>query len=262
MFLEIPKWARFEVQIEPVVAEAAFESVVPRLDALPARRLSPVRGDLQLAAAFALDVARRMAEPPVRVRLERLARTGEIDPSCAADLPDVALAAWYVRHRWLLATVVSPPAQLPVALFDEAMALRHRLFDVLERTLVGVPDEAEELSAIRASARCEDFAADLLALHAMYGRHAALLSRVDRCHDHGDCERARELGEEMLGRLAGSGSADARRWMGLSPRAWTLLRRTYEEVRRAGRFLFAADDGDVRFPPLVTLGRGAAYPGE
>jgi hypothetical protein len=48
------------------------------------------------------------------------------------------------------------------------------------------------------------------------------------------------------------------RWSALQARAWTHLLDVYEEVRRGGRFLFAGDRPDQRFPSLVAVARAAS----
>jgi hypothetical protein len=47
------------------------------------------------------------------------------------------------------------------------------------------------------------------------------------------------------------------RWTDLQARAWTLLRQIYDEVRRAGQFLFYYEDPEAKFPALFAAARTA-----
>ena len=68
---------------------------------------------------------------------------------------------------------------------------------------------------------------------------------------------ARKAAHAILA-LASAQNGDHKKSLDLSARAWTLLATHYEEVRAAGLFLFRSDDGDARFPSVVTAGRAAA----
>lgn len=60
----------------------------------------------------------------------------------------------------------------------------------------------------------------------------------------------------ILRHLGLAATADQNEWAAVQPRAWTLLLETYEEVRRAARFLLGREMGDARFPSLVLASRG------
>jgi hypothetical protein len=104
--------------IDPAAAEAAYPHVAPRLAAIPPARVIFVPGDLQVAAEVALAAARFANEPGARERFARLATIGEIDADCACDLAWVALAAWYVFHRWSLNAAALGLPSLPVSTED------------------------------------------------------------------------------------------------------------------------------------------------
>jgi hypothetical protein len=252
----IPTCAFFDVLIEPSAAQAAYGLVAPRLLDIPQEKLSVVRGDMQRAAAFVLGVARFVAAPPLRARFARLAGTDEYDDACTADLSNVALAAWYARHRYLMANISRTDVALPVALLDEGMILRERLMSLLEHRKASIPGACEELLTIRASAGCQDFAGDLVALGQLCDRHRAALAEEKWLYRREDASRAQELGRDLLERLGEVNMHQLKSWASMQPRAWTLLVFTYEQVRRAGRFLFAGEEGEARFPSLSSVARG------
>lgn len=285
MFHRARPFVTFRVLIEPAAARVAYEGVAPLLRALDVEELAVVRGDVQTAAAFALGVARSLEEPGVRGRFARLAQTGELEDASVADLGRVALAAWYARHRFLLAGAARAAPLLPVALVDEALALRSRLGALAERREWAPDDPAEDLGLARFHESCVDLAGDLVALASRRTRGPApsspglraaeassaahepaprededWQSRDWHSHDRdGEVRRAREIGEELLARIHGA-NHDPESWAAQVRRAWTLLLHVYEEVRRAGLFLFPGSAGRARFPSLVQVARESGCP--
>lgn len=237
--------------IDPAAAEAAYPLVAPRLRQLPPERLVFVPGDLQVAAEVAFAAARFAGEGGVRDRFARLAAAGEHDEASAEDLANVALAAWYVRHRTRILEAAQAEILLPVSLVDHAMTARGWLLRHLGGS--GGPLRAD-LVAIPASVTCRDLACDLLVLAALCEeRDGAPASRADP-EAAGEILYARSLGLKLLERLDTMATPGQRTWAVMAPRAWTLLLRTYEPLRRAGRFLFEGTDDEPRFP---SLGAGA-----
>ena len=250
----------FHLLIDPTAAQAAYERLAPRLHAISRDALIPVRGDVQVAAAFALGVARIIGEPRLRARFVKLGETGEFKEACAAELGEVALCAWYARHRFLLAGAARPPAKMPVMLVDEALALRRRLLAVAEGPLRDGWSALMEMEILALEASCEELAGDLLVLSTICARSVEVFPEDDRAFLEREAQRAREVGEEILRRTTGASAEDPDCWGGMVQRAWTLLACTYDEVRRAGRFLFPGRDGERRFPALVVVARERLRP--
>lgn len=248
------------VLIEPKVAKAAYERLAPRLHALARDELAVVRADVQVAAIFAGTVAREIAEPALRARFVKLGQTGEHDPACSASLGDVALAAWYTGHRCLLAGAALPSSKIPITLLDEAMALRARLLDAAEWQLRAAGDIEEAMLLLEPERSCRDVANNLLELSEIRARAGNGRTEDERARVERELRRARELGEELLARSSGATAEDPHTWSLQVRRAWTLLLRTYDEVRRAGRFLFPGEEGEMRFPPLVGVTRAWTKP--
>jgi hypothetical protein len=248
-----------EIRVDLLIAEAAYIVVAPRLRALAASEIEPVRGDVQLAAVFALGVAHFLERPAVHARFARLRGLGEV-AEAAASLDHVALAAWYARHRVSLESGARPPPLVPVALVDEAMELRGRLLRAAERWPDASAEEARALAQIRPARSCEDLAFDLLELARWCAAAAGeVLSPREPPFCAGDATRAQKLGAALLEHLEAMPPAGATSFRAMQARAWSLLLRTYEEVRRAGLFLFGAE-GERRFPPLVDVARKIREP--
>lgn len=244
--------------VESASAEASFLLLEPRYAAIPRDRIATVNVDIQAAAVFALGVSQIITEATVRARFKDLTRCGEYDDACVDALEPAARAAWYTRHRLLLTNATRSGAQLPLTVIDEATTLRARMLKLAEYWLSDAPAEAAEIVAIRAGSGYQDLANDLLGLAAMLERNDAELAQDRKLYRLGDPAEARRQADRMLGLLGVSVTQEQSRWSALQARAWTHLLDVYEEVRRGGRFLFAGDRPDQRFPSLVAVARAAS----
>lgn len=239
-------------------AESNFRTVRSRLLAFRQEALVHVNVDLQIAAVFALGVSRQITEPAVRARFARLATTGEFEDACVDDLSVVAQAAWYARHRFLLASATHSDARVSLELLDEATALRTRMLKVADYWLSDDATLAAELTVIRAGTGYQDLANDLIALGAMFDRNAATLAQDRKLHQATDAATASRLSGLILEQLGAAATEEQNEWSAMQPRVWTLLLETYSEVQRGGQFLFARDRAAERFPSLAAVGRSPA----
>ena len=107
--------------VDVSAAEVAYRTLEARLAAIPRDSLSPLNTDLQVVSVFALGVSRFVKEPALRARFARLAKTGEYDDACVEELAPAAQAAWFTRHRLLLANAIRSDARLSAALVDESV---------------------------------------------------------------------------------------------------------------------------------------------
>lgn len=250
--------APVSIPILPSEAELAFKAMEPRLAALPRDSLAHVNVDLQTVSVFALGVARVLAEPAIRARFARLARTGEYEDASVDELGAAAQAAWYARHRFLLANALHSNARIAVDLLDEATTLRARMLKVGEYWLSDDPGARAEIAAIRAGSGYQDLANDLVALASLFERHGQALSQDRKLYQKSDATTANRLGGRILEQLGAAATQEQSQWSAMQPRVWTLLLETYDEVRRGGLFLFARDRAEERFPPLSAVGRTGA----
>lgn len=244
--------------IEPVSAEADFKALEPRLKKLARDQLDAPNVDVQEAATIALRVCRLFKNKEVRQRFANLKKSGEYDDSCVDDLPAVARAAWFARHKVLESTGTEMEARLPLAILDEAEALRRRMLKCAEYHLGDDPFESNLLAVIRSGQGYHDLANDLLGLSRVFTRRKADLAADKKNYRASDAGAAKKLGNTILELLGGSGSDDRRSWVEMQSRAWTLLLRVYGEVVRGGLFLYAREAPEVMFPSLVAAARSRA----
>ncbi len=244
--------------LNPGAAEAAYRTLAKQLAEIPRDQLVTVNVDLQTAAVFAMGVGRLVTDPPVRARFAKLGKTGEYDDGCADALGPAAQAAWYARHRYMLATATRSEARLALSLVEEATALKVRMLRLADYWLSDTPALAAEITAIRAGSGHQDLANDLIALAALLERNHDEVSQDKKLFRKGDTARGKALAGEILEQLGAAASPEESEWAAAQPRVWTHLLGTYEEVQRGGLFLFAHDKADERFPSLVTVGRSPA----
>ena len=206
-----------------------------------------------LAVARAID-----ADAVLRARFEALARAKEFDLRKLDGLATAALAAWFARHMYLLASATHTEAQLPVSLVTSATTLKTRMMRVVEYHLGDHPVAGALVTAIRAGTGYMDLANDLVALARLYRAHADLLEHDKKDYQSADQGLAAQTGDQIL-KLLGGNTPDQRKWADRQARAWTLLNTDYAEVYAAGRYLKRADgDVETTFPSLVAASRAAA----
>jgi hypothetical protein len=240
---------------DPTRDRQAFEALEPRLLAIPAGELEEPRANPERASAAALSVAAACAAPEVRSRFEELAAKGFLELARFDGLADAARAARHARRMLVDASAAASALQVPVALFQEATAQRTRMLKVLDYNCGDDPAVAARLAAIRGGKGHLDLANDLLVLAELYRRHGGALVE-DRRHYRGEDEAlARSIAARVFAALSDAGSPGVGRWAELQSRSWTHLARCYDEVRRAGFFLFYYQDGEARFPSLFAAAR-------
>ena len=175
-----------------------------------------------------------------------------------AKLEQASRAAWYVRHRALLAAGTSSEAKTPPELDRESKELRDRMFKCAEYMLEDDVDAMKVIDEVRPGSGYLDRANDLYALAELYAKHRDTLARDGRNWRKGDAAKARRLHGALLEALGLSPLTHGVDWVSMCTRAWHLLRVTYDEVESVGRCLFRHEDPDRLFPNLVAAAREGA----
>lgn len=242
---------------DPARAEEAFRRLEDRLRRIPADQVQVPRVNPQRAAIAALSVAEYLSRAEVRERFARLSRAGEFDPTLLDDLPETAQAAWYAKHKSDLVSAASVEVQVPLAVFQEAAAVRSRMLKVLDYHRGDDPEVAARLAAIRGGRGHHDLSNDLLSLGELYRQHRAALAEDHRYYRSTDEEDAGRVARKILQLLSAGGTPEIELWTDMVARTWSLLHQTYEEVRRAGQFLFYHEDPEAKFPSLFGAARSA-----
>jgi hypothetical protein len=238
-------------------AEAAFEKVRPRLDAIPASETEMVRIDLQAAAMQALRVAQMLAEPDAQAQVAAIAALGLVDIALIDGLEDVAWATWFARHNALQANATLAEAALPPALVEQSTELRGRMRKALAYYLDGDVQAMAEIATVRAGGVYLDLANDLAAAAAMYRKHDRALKDDPKNYRSTDAHEAVRLSERILRMLGAVTTPEQTLWKLYCARACKLLFSHYEEAIRVGRFFSHYDDPEGLFPSLYTATRAA-----
>lgn len=250
-----------KASVDEASGAAALKRVRPRLLVLKPAEISPLTLNLRMAASEVLGVVDRIAARGLRSRLEGLARIGEFELANLDLLPDLARAAYYVRHQLEQNEAVASSAVLPIDLATRGQEQRGRMLKVLGFFFDEDPVVGPRLAYIRKGTGYSDLADDLLALSELYRRHRKELAGTARHYRPADEKDAANTAAEIIRRLRGEveGSAEL---SDLARRAGVLLLRAYDEVAAAARFLCRAEpEAEALFPSLFAIGRGPRSPG-
>jgi hypothetical protein len=240
-------------EIDVALFEAAYERVATRAQALPGEQVQAFNADLQQVALVALRVSQTASEPRTRKRFTNLAKTGEYSDAPVDALAEEAMATWYARYRSIHAERATgvPPQELA----GQGYKLRSRMLRVLEYNLEENEGVMKQVAIIRVGSGYLDLANDLTALAELYERNGSALTVDQRHYRKEDAAEARRVASALLTHLGGGTSAPPGGWQEMQARCWTLLNRTYREVRRGGLFLFPNEEGERRFPALLAATR-------
>jgi hypothetical protein len=247
--------AALRVSVDEASGAAALKRVRPRLMSLKPTEIMPLTLNLRMAMVDRIE-ARRL-----KPRLEGLARLGEFELANLELLPDLARAAYYVRHKLEQNEAVASSAMLPLDLATLGQEQRVRMLKVLGFFFDEDPAVGPRLAYIRKGTGYSDLADDLLALSELYRRHRKELAGTARHYRTSDEKDAANTAAEIIRRLRGEAEGSAE-LADLARRAGVLLLRAYDEVAAAARFLCRAEpDAEALFPSLFAIGRGPRSPG-
>ncbi|MBX3199404.1 MAG: hypothetical protein KF894_14820 [Labilithrix sp.] len=242
-------------------ARAAFELLRPTLEAMPREGLTPIRLDVQLAAAIAHSVGIRDGAEPRRTRLQAVAKSGLFDLADFDRLPNVALAVWHARQQQQRTGALSSEAVVPVVIVKDAQAVRGRMLRVLEHYFDDDAEVGPRLLAIRSGGGLQDLANDLEQLADLYEEDDVrpVIIQDTKHWRNEDGASARRFAQAIFRGLGLGTTGDAAQWADLTQRAWTLLDALYADVRATGRFVFRKDeDVEITYPSLVAATRSSA----
>lgn len=223
----------------PPDAEAAYDALEPELVALESDELATINLDVPQVTSLVLG-----AVPGIDELSDEIVKL--IDPRHVHNLRNYALAAWYAHLQAL------PPTKSALrALIEEATELRNTLLGDAENLARRGYFDSEAVAIIRAGQGHVDLANDLVALAAMFTHQRDEIAGKTPATE-AEIARARKLGPELISALgkrdrneSASFAADRR------ARAFTLLVRAYDQVRRALTFLrWNEGDADVIAPSL------------
>lgn len=241
--------------LSPHPAEAAFNALRERLDALPVSEVTQPNFNLQEGAVVALAADALLREPGARAKVEALGNAGLADTGLLDGLATVARAAWFVRHKLSLAEGTHSDASLPQKLVAEVTEVRKRMLKTLSYQLEDDADAQRMLAAIREGSGYLDAANDLLALAKMYDDYEEQIKNDSKNYVATDAETARGLTDKVIATLGGPTTPESQRWRNYQARAFTLLHKHHTEAVRVGRFLLYYADGEALFPTIFAAVR-------
>jgi hypothetical protein len=243
---------------DPKAAKKAFDALLPRMKGLPREGLARVNIDIRQAVIIALAVSRAVAAPAVKKRFTLLHKD-LFDQAHLADLEPIALAASHTVVELAAARAQTVEAKLPIDLVDAATEVKTRMLELCAYMFKRHPKLSREVDDIRAGNGYKDLALDLLRLAKIYEDEHAAVSKDGVNYRSDDMSAARTLSQRITEELGEAQSADEKRWVDLTARAWGLLRDVYGEVQSAGAFIFRHEDPEEMFPSLYAgTGRGSA----
>jgi hypothetical protein len=235
--------------------EAARKRLKARLQAIAAAELHPPGVDPRTAAVSALMVANFVADKPVRDRFTRFVDAKFLDPDALEDLPVAARLVLRILQK-LGPDLDERTPHVPPELLGEARVLRERLMRIAERYLADVDDANGRLVTVRLGTGAADTVYDLRMLAGLCHDHAETLASEAATAYSPDLEReAGTAAQRLEDVLLGPQSEEEREWRAYLLRALTMLVPLYEDVCRAGRFLFHDKRPETHFPSLASVSR-------
>jgi hypothetical protein len=233
----------------------ALAAIRTRLDAIPPEEVAIVRLDVAAAAYAALAVARFVQSPDVRPRFAELPKRA-FDMALANDLASACFAALFSITEAQAEGALDTEAQLVPAIAAEATELEKRMQTVCEYQLWDDAQIAPLLAILKPGTGYRDLLNDLKGYVWIYEKRPDAVKADAKNYRAGDLKRAKEM-IGIIG-LAFSDAMSPKAWQAYDTylRCWTLLEKSYDEVRSTGLWLFRKDPSrEQRFPSLYAAAR-------
>jgi hypothetical protein len=236
---------------------AAFERVAERLAGILADEVALPNVDVGTAVVGLMPVARRAAGESMRPRFASLP-AAEFDIRNVDELETFLRAARHAQSLHATATATRPDVlRVPAELTAEANEVKGRMQRVTTYYFDDHPVYGAEVAAIRSGTGYLDLAQDLSRYARLYRQEAETVRSDRRHYREGDAALAESLADRLFDAL-GLGAGGRTESADTLGRTWTLLRRTYEEVAAAGRWLWRHEGGDELFPTIHVASRAHA----
>jgi hypothetical protein len=239
--------------VDVAATEAAWKKLEPAFRALPRAEVAAASLDVTQAASVAIAATKNVLSH--RAQLAEAFR--EFPVARLEAVVEIALA---VQHADLLHRVGQDKTSLFADIFPRMTELRGLFLDDLDIQVKRGKCTAKFVSDLRLGDRdAADFANDLNDAAAWYVPHLGTELRTTITAD--EVAEARRLAATALARLATQLVADATASTALSTselraRAFTVLAREYDAVRRYGAFAFwSAPEGWESYVPSLWVGR-------
>lgn len=243
-------------QAQPVIGtpaphrySVAYEKTLPATEVIPSDELATINVDIAGAVTLALGTLKRVMQ-----FRDRAAALPEFDVASFDELEQHALAMGHA-HTLYLGVSAAPEALLE--LNEEGMKLRGVLYADASALAARKLISGDRIDAMKANVGYQNLAFDLMALaQVLRGSWDKISSKTAVTTD--DLDRAELIGDQLMNAL--SDRAVSPQSVGevavQRQRNFTLLARTYDQVRRAVMFL-RWEEGDLdTLAPSLYAGRG------
>lgn len=250
--------ARTESPHTPELCQAAYERLLPTLDALDPASLLATPDDLRAVARVALDAIDVADETVFHARLAKMP-PDELDPKVIDLARDAARAMRHMLQARDAAEGAGNDVVLPEPLAVQAHDMRGRMLKVVLHYFEDDAELSAELKGLGRKKGHGPLRNDLLRLASVYERRRDVVERDPKYYRAEDLVDARTMADEIEKRVRAARSEDARGWDDRLARAFTVLAPAYEELRAAGQYLLR-HGGAERFAALPGARRRAKAP--
>lgn len=239
---------------EPDLGKAALAHLATRMKALEPGDLVSTRIDIEAAALVSLATYTRATAPALRSRFQEQHEVGEFDIRNLDDLEDIAFAVLYAQAEANVFRATDSSAKLPAALVERAIEIEERMQALCEYHFRDDPEIAVELDRLRPGAGHRDLASDLNGYARIYEHRRDIVATDKKHYREADAGDARTVAGVILNLLSAGVPSKARVAQDTLARAWTLLWRSYDEVRTVGLHLLRHNQEKHRLFPSLFVG--------
>ncbi len=236
-------------------AKAAYDQVMTWLGQVEPGDVRPPLVTKRRAAIAAVALSKLCADPTIAAGLAKVPEA-LFDPVCLTRLKPLALTLWHMTTEAETAAVQETQVRVPVALVNQALALRTKLLSLVEYYLGDVAAVAAEVVSIRSGTGYFDTASDLTRLARLVEDNRVVLQEDRKHYDAGDSALALRLAKQIIDELGSSG--EAKDWEARQAKVWALLYAYYTDIYDTGRYVFRNKPTAERFESLAQASRGPA----
>jgi len=236
---------------DPSLGKLALTNLASRLKALQPEEILSTRIDVDAAALAALATYTRATAPALRSRFQKQHEIGEFDIAHLDDLEDLAFAVLYAHAEASASRATETGAKLPAALVERAIEIEERMQVLCEYHFRDDPEIAAELDRLRPGNGHRDLATDLNGYARIYEIRKDIVVQDKKHYRDTDMEDARAVAGVIFNLLSAGSSSKARTAQDTLARAWTLLCRSYDEVRTVGLYFLRHNHEKHRFFPSL-----------
>ena len=234
---------------DPARGEAAFEAIRPEAEALAPADVLRISLSLLQAGLRILTLAKRVRADEALCKRFATVPDTLFDPGHLERLEDLGWAAIHMYMLLLKARAVDSEALVPIEVVNEAVEIKDRMMKTVEYHLSDLPGVGEEVASIRAGSGRTDLALDLHRLAPIYEDWKTQIEHDKKHYRAQDATDARRVGDQMFEAIASA------KMTGLPEdtpaRVFTLLRRSYDEVRDTALWLLRDNPrAQAGFPAL------------